>query len=102
MIEGIFLNTPASEPIEFTTEAFDRMTRLRLFKVHQDRKCGSMVQKYELDVSTSFEFPSYELRYLHWDGYPLESLPSNFNGANLIELNLQYSKLRGLWKRSKV
>ncbi|RVW64092.1 TMV resistance protein N [Vitis vinifera] len=53
-------------------------------------------------VSTGFEFPSYELRYLHWDEYPLESLPLNFHGVNLIELNLQYGKLRVLWKVSKL
>ena len=38
------------------------------------------------------------ITYLHWDGYPLESLPSNFDGANLVELNLQYSKLRLPWR----
>ncbi|KAL6317044.1 hypothetical protein AAG906_026832 [Vitis piasezkii] len=53
-------------------------------------------------VSTGFEFPSYELRYLHWDEYPLESLPLNFHGVNLIELNLQYGKLRVLSKVSKL
>ncbi|KAL6316807.1 hypothetical protein AAG906_021107 [Vitis piasezkii] len=95
-IEGIVLNISAAERIEFTTKAFKMMNKLRLLKVCRDHKCGSMVH-----VSTDFEFPSYELRYLHWDGYPLESLPSNFHGEKLIELNLQNSELRGLWEGSK-
>ena len=99
-IEGIFLDTSPAIPIEFTTEAFKMMTRLRLLIVSHKR--GSMAKNYEVDVSTDFEFPSYELRYLHWDRYPLESLPSNFHGEKLIELNLQDSKLTGLWEGSKV
>ncbi|XP_034674462.1 disease resistance protein RPV1-like [Vitis riparia] len=95
-VEGIFVNMPTSKPIEFTTEAFKMMNGLRLLKVHRDLKCGVV------HVSTGFEFPSYELRYLHWDEYPLESLPLNFHGVNLIELNLQYGKLRVLWKVSKL
>ena len=114
-IEGIFLDTSPAEPIEFTildtspavpieftTEAFKMMNKLRLLKVCRGHKCGSMVKNYEVRVSTNFEFPSYELRYLHWDGYPLEYLPSNFHGEKLIELNLQDSKLTGLWEGSKV
>ena len=101
-IEGIFLDTSPAEPIEFTTEAFKMMNKLRLLKVCRGHKCGSMVKNYEVHVSTDFEFPSSELRYLYWDEYPLESLPSNFHGEKLIELNLQDSKLTGLWEGSKV
>ena len=78
------------------------MNGLRLLKVFQDLNCGSMVKNYEVLVSADFQFPSYELRYLHWDGYPLESLPSKFHGENLVDLNLQCSKLRGLWKGNKI
>ena len=99
-IEGIFLDTSPAIPIEFTTEAFKMMTRLRLLIVSHKR--GSMAKNYEVDVTTDFEFPSSELRYLYWDEYPLESLPTNFHGEKLIELNLQNSKLRRLWEGSKV
>ncbi|KAJ9675895.1 hypothetical protein PVL29_024726 [Vitis rotundifolia] len=100
-IEGIFLSTSAAEPIEFTTEAFKMMNKLRLLKVYQDHKCGSMVKNDRVHASTDFEFPSSELRYLYWEKYPLESLPSNFHGENIVELNLQCSKLKGLWKGLK-
>ena len=90
--------------MEFTTKAFKRMKRLRLFKVYWS--CGFtnfMGREYpKLLVPKDFEFPSYDLRYLHWEGYPLESLPSNFDGENLVELNLEKSNIKYLWKSEKV
>ena len=86
--------------MEFTTKAFKRMKRLRLFKVYWS--CGFtnfMGREYsKLLVPKDFEFPSCDLRYLHWEGYPLESLPSNFDGENLVELNLKKSSVKYLWQ----
>ncbi|KAJ9675649.1 hypothetical protein PVL29_024531 [Vitis rotundifolia] len=108
-IEGIFLDMSTSEQMQFTTKAFKMMNKLRLLKVHQDAKYDSMVFSWMLvDPSKvllsqehfcrDFEFPSQELRYLHWDGYPLESLPSNFYAKNLVELNLRCSNIKQLWE----
>ncbi|KAL6318087.1 hypothetical protein AAG906_035232 [Vitis piasezkii] len=88
-IKGIFLDMSTSKQLQFTTEAFKMMNDLRLLKVHQDANDDSAVKYwtlaglFEMHLSQvhfcrDFEFPSQELRYLHWDGYPLESLPSNF------------------------
>lgn len=81
------------------------MKRLRLLKVHQDAKHDSMV-KYCNDVHIpkghlpeDFTFPSYDLRYLHWDGYPLKSLPLCFHVENLVELSLQSSGIEKLWDK---
>ena len=89
--------------IQFTTKAFRRMKRLRLLEVHQDAQYGSMV-KYCKDVHIpkghlpgDFTFPSYDLRYLYWDGYPLKSLPSSFHAENLVELSLKSSGIEELW-----
>ncbi|RVW20934.1 putative disease resistance protein RPP1 [Vitis vinifera] len=80
-IKGIFLDMSTSKQLQFTTEAFKMMNDLRLLKVHQDAN-----------------YDSAELRYLHWDGYPLESLPSNFYAENLVELNLRCSNIKQLWE----
>ncbi|KAH9726894.1 ADP-ribosyl cyclase/cyclic ADP-ribose hydrolase [Citrus sinensis] len=42
-----------------------------------------------------------KLRYLHWDTYPLRTLPSNFKPKNLVELNLRFSKVEQLWEGKK-
>ncbi|EXC24973.1 TMV resistance protein N [Morus notabilis] len=38
-----------------------------------------------------------ELRYLHWDSFPLKRLPPKFLPQNLIELHLINNKLEKLW-----
>ena len=58
----------------------------------------SEVHLSQVHFCRDFEFPSHELRYLHWDGYPLESLPSNFYAKNLVELNMRCSNIKQLWK----
>ncbi|KAJ9675439.1 hypothetical protein PVL29_024384 [Vitis rotundifolia] len=108
-IEGIFLDMSTSELMQFTTEAFKMMNKLRLLKVHQDAKYDYMANCWmdgepfrmllsQVHCCRDFEFPSKELRYLHWDGYPLESLPSNFYAKNLVELSLRCSNIKQLWK----
>ncbi|KAJ9707363.1 hypothetical protein PVL29_002389 [Vitis rotundifolia] len=102
-IEGIFLDMSRSREISFTTEAFKRMERLRLFKVYWSYSAVNDIRKeyQKLLLPKDFEFPSYNLRYLHWEGYSLNSLPSNFEGENLIELNLEHSNIKHLWQREK-
>ena len=95
-----------SKQIRFTTKAFKKMKRLRLLEVHHDVEYDSMM-KYRKDkciprehLPRDFTFPSCDLRYLHWDGYPLKSLPSNFHGENLVELSLQSSSIEVLWDKT--
>lgn len=52
----------------------------------------------KVKLSKDFEFPTYELRYLYWHGYPLESLPSSFYAEDLVELDMYYSNLKQLWE----
>ena len=87
-IEGMFLykTTTYTEPINIFVEAFKKMNRLRLLKVG-----SNMVQ-----LSQYFEWPCRELTYLDWNGYSLESMPSNFHADNLVELHLQLSHIRHL------
>ena len=92
-IEGMFLNMNTTvEPIKLHVEAFKNMNRLRLLKVGP----------YMVRLSQDFELPSRELTYLEWSGYSLESLPSNFNAYNLVELHLRFSHLRRLWEGNMV
>ena len=69
------------------------MKRLRLLKVHWSNHNDFMEKKYRMLLPEDFEFPSYELRYLYWDGYSLKSLPLYFDGENLVELHLRCSTL---------
>lgn len=97
----------ALKEISFTTEAFQMMNRLRLLKVHQAAEYDDFMEEFHQVLSPiylfeDFKFPSFELRYLHWDAYSLPSLPSNFHPMNLVELNLRCSNIKQLWEEDKV
>ena len=97
----------------FNSNVFAKMTSLRLLKVHLGvyyHHFGCIHEKdyYAIIKNTSkmrldmkFEFP-YELRYLYSDGYPLDFLPSNFDGEKLVELHLKCSNIKQLWQGHKV
>ena len=80
--------------MQFSTNSFTKMIRLRLFIVYN--------QGYWDRFKVDFEFPSSQLRYLHFYGCSLESLPTNFNGRNLVELDLVRSGIKKLWKGDEV
>lgn len=66
------------------------MSNLRLLKIK------------DVSLSRGPEYLSDELRLLNWHGYPLRSLPSNFQYDKLFELNMCYSHIKQLWKGVKV
>ncbi|CAA7048001.1 unnamed protein product [Microthlaspi erraticum] len=41
--------------------------------------------------------PNLELKLLHWDAFPLTSLPSDLHLECLVEVHLRYSNLESLW-----
>ena len=61
------------------------MKSLRLLKVYM---IEDYLDYFKVDLPKDFEIPSFELRYLHFEGYPLQFLPRNFHAKNLVELDL--------------
>ncbi|KAH9778157.1 ADP-ribosyl cyclase/cyclic ADP-ribose hydrolase [Citrus sinensis] len=95
-IEGIFLNMSKIRNIHLDSRAFINMSNLRLLKFYT---CEYMSSKVHLDQG--LDYLPEELRYLHWHGYPLKTLPFNFDPENLIELNLPHSKIEQIWEGKK-
>ncbi|KAI9107996.1 hypothetical protein K1719_020869 [Acacia pycnantha] len=53
---------------------------------------------YEIeDLLSDLDSFSNKLRYLHWDHYPLGTLPSGFYHENLVELHMQNNNVKKLW-----
>ncbi|KAL6344258.1 hypothetical protein AAG906_037822 [Vitis piasezkii] len=98
-IEGLFLDRCKFNLSQLTTESFKEMNRLRLLKIHNPREDQLFLKDH---LPRDFEFSSYELTYLHWDGYPLESLPMNFHAKNLVELLLRGSNIKEVWRGNKL
>ena len=101
-VEAIFLDLSRSTPLQISTKIFAKMKQLRLLKIYSSGYCGATEKQLKVILPEDFEFPAHELRYLHWEGYPLKSLPSNFLGVNLIELNMKDSNIKQLRQRNEV
>ena len=55
-----------------------------------------------LQLPEGLEYLSNELRLLERHGYPLRSLPSNFQPDKIVELNMRYSRIEQMWCGIKV
>ncbi|KAH9782903.1 ADP-ribosyl cyclase/cyclic ADP-ribose hydrolase [Citrus sinensis] len=52
----------------------------------------------KVQLPNGLDYLPKKLRYLHWDTYPLRTLPSNFKPKNLVGLNLRFSKVEQIWE----
>ena len=86
------------EELQLSPMAFSKMQRLRLLKICTFESIDSC----KLHLGEGLQSLPYSLRYVHWHGYPLKSLPPNFNPENLVELNMPYSKVDKLWNGVQV
>ncbi|EEF51023.1 disease resistance-like protein DSC1 [Ricinus communis] len=100
-IEGMCLNTSMINKIELNSNAFGRMYNLRFLKFYQSYIHGGFKECTKIRLPQGLDSLSNELRYLHWHGYPLKSLPARIHLMNLVVLVLPYSKVKRLWKGCK-
>ncbi|XP_019054002.1 PREDICTED: TMV resistance protein N-like [Nelumbo nucifera] len=90
-VEGIVLEDSSGFIDAYmSTEAFAMMHKLRLLQLNY------------VHLSGGFEHLPRELRWLCWHGFPLNFLPMDFYPENLVALDLQHSKLKQLWKETKL
>ncbi|AEE78806.1 disease resistance-like protein [Arabidopsis thaliana] len=95
-IEAIFLD-PSALSFDVNPMAFENMYNLRYLKI-----CSSNPgNHYALHLPKGVKSLPEELRLLHWEHFPLLSLPQDFNTRNLVILNMCYSKLQRLWEGTK-
>ncbi|XP_019071777.2 disease resistance protein RPV1 isoform X3 [Vitis vinifera] len=101
-VEAISYDLSRSKDIQVNKKVYENMKKLRFLKLYWGDYHGSMTKTYKVFLPKDCEFPSQELRYLYWEAYPLQTLPSNFNGENLVELHMRNSTIKQLWKGRKV
>ncbi|KAK0592712.1 hypothetical protein LWI29_024080 [Acer saccharum] len=85
---GIMLNK-SNQRLQLNGNSFSNMSNLMLLKLSN------------ADVSEDQIYLPNKLRFLKWQGFPLKTLPSNFEAENLFELNLCDSQINYLWKGMK-
>ncbi|XP_028807414.1 disease resistance-like protein DSC1 [Neltuma alba] len=92
-IEGIVLNLSKIRHLHLSIQTFKKMSNLRFIKFYSVKDRRSC----KVDLSSGLELLSEQLRYLQWDDYPLESLPSSFCPEKLVELCMRNSQVKKLW-----
>ncbi|XP_059654437.1 disease resistance protein RPP2B-like [Cornus florida] len=89
-IQGLVLNLPESEKVKLKAKAFTKMERLRLLHLNNVHLRGS------------YKHLSRRLVWLSWKGFSSNYIPSNLIMDNLVALDLSYSKLKQVWRGTKV
>ncbi|XP_058756853.1 disease resistance protein RPV1-like [Vicia villosa] len=89
VVEGLTLMLPRDSVKCFSTNAFKKMTRLRL------------LQLAGVQLDGDFEYLSRNLRWLSWNGFPLTCIPSRFYQGNLVSIELENSNIKYLWKETQ-
>ncbi|CAN6584490.1 unnamed protein product [Malus baccata var. baccata] len=106
-VESIILDLSNSYEVCLNAEAFDSMTQLRLLRISHSYgkqhlighlKFRSRELRCKQHLIGHLKFRSRELRCLSWQGFPLKSLPSNFQLKNLVDLDMQGSRIERLWE----
>ncbi|KAL0730695.1 hypothetical protein Bca4012_026789 [Brassica carinata] len=95
-IEGIFLDMSKLK-LDANPNVFDKMCNLRLLKFYFSK----VIENNGVCLPQGLEYLPRKLRLLHWEYYPLSSLPQTFDPKNLVELNLPNSCAKKLWKGKK-
>nr|XP_023885429.1 disease resistance-like protein DSC1 [Quercus suber] len=88
-IRGIRICSPEPSKMKLEPECLEKMKNLKFLIVSN------------VDICRGLKYLPNELRVLDWSGFPLSSLPSNFDPQNLIALNMPESQvtLDKLFKR---
>ncbi|KAG2330524.1 hypothetical protein Bca4012_019892 [Brassica carinata] len=95
-VEGIFLNMSQLK-FDANPNVFEKMCNLRLLKLY----FSEVIENHGVFLPQGLEYLPNKLRLLHWEHYPISSLPQRFDPKNLVELNLPNSCVKKLWKGKK-
>ncbi|PRQ55309.1 putative winged helix-turn-helix DNA-binding domain, leucine-rich repeat domain, L [Rosa chinensis] len=88
-IRGMVMELTKLQVAHWKPEAFSNLSQLILLHIRN------------VDLPNGLTCLSNSLRFLEWTGYPLISLPQNFEADELVELNLCHSNIEQLWKGTK-
>ncbi|KAI9104416.1 hypothetical protein K1719_022988 [Acacia pycnantha] len=89
-IKGLSLTMPRNNSVTLTTNAFEKIKKLRLLNFNH------------VQLNGDYAYLSKELRWLCWHGFLLENLPTNFNLEKIVVIDLKWSNLTKVWEKSQV
>ncbi|KAI5442753.1 disease resistance protein RPV1 [Lathyrus oleraceus] len=89
-IKGLALKLLRANAKCFSTNAFKKMTQLRL------------LQLAGVKLDGDFEYLSTKLRWLSWNKFPLTDIPTGLCRGNLVSIELESSNVKILWKEAQM
>ncbi|XP_028756330.1 disease resistance-like protein DSC1 [Neltuma alba] len=92
-IEGMIMNLSEVEEMDVIIKAFRSMPNLKFLRFYGNLN-GQLSNKLN---ASSMKLLPRNLMLLDWVGCPLKSLPTTFNGENLVEIKMPNSNLTKLW-----
>ncbi|KAH9726237.1 putative WRKY transcription factor 19 [Citrus sinensis] len=92
-IEGMCLDMSKVKELHPNSNTFTKMPKLRFLKFYSSLFNGENKCKMSYLQDPGFA----EVKYLHWHGYPLKSLPSNLSAEKLMLLEVPDSDIKRLW-----
>ncbi|CAN6839890.1 unnamed protein product [Brassica oleracea] len=93
LVEGMSLNLSEVSEVLASDQAFEGLSNLKLLNFYDLSYDGET----RVHLPNGLTYLPRKLRYLRWDGYPLNSLPSRFHPEFLVELCMSNSHLHYLW-----
>ncbi|KAL5818219.1 hypothetical protein ACOSQ3_022116 [Xanthoceras sorbifolium] len=101
VVESISLDLSQIRELQLSPDAFMKMRKLKFLKLYSSQYHEGYSELDKVHLFQGLELLPEELRYLHWHGYPLKSLPSNFNPEWLVELEMPHSNVEHLWTENQ-
>ncbi|KAG4906706.1 hypothetical protein JHK86_055190 [Glycine max] len=94
VVEGISLDLcKLTGDLNLSSNSFAEMINLRFLIIHDSCRTN----RFHVYFPNGLESLSSKLRYLRWDEFHVESLPSSFCAEQLVELRMLRSKVKKLW-----
>ncbi|KAL2337935.1 hypothetical protein Fmac_012381 [Flemingia macrophylla] len=95
-IQGVALDLSQVKDLTLHADKFTKMKSLRFLKFYNT--LGQSSSNTYHDLPATLEPFSDKLRYIEWNGYPFESLPSPFCAKFLVEIHMPHSNVEQLWQ----
>ncbi|MCI24300.1 NBS-containing resistance-like protein, partial [Trifolium medium] len=89
-VKGLTLTMSRMDSTTLETKAFEKMNKLRL------------LQLSGIQLDGDYKNLSRHLRWLSWHGIPLKFTPADFHQDSLVAIDLKYSNLERVWRKSQV
>ena len=92
---------PVDKNERLSAKVFSKMKHLRFLKIgYVEPQQGH--NRGHVQLPQGLIYLSNELHIIDWHGYPLKSMPPNFQPIKLVELRMRCSGIKKLWKEMMV